>query len=75
MTYLKHGKFMINKNSEASHRNNQEFHSESVMVAVVRCPELLVHKNQRGIRRQNEDDFHHRVVDRHEYREQVEVTC
>jgi len=48
--YLKHGKFMINKNSQTSHRNDKKLDTKSVVVTVVCCPKLLIHKKYCGIR-------------------------
>ena len=74
MTNLKHTEFMINKHSKTSHGNQQEFYAESVMVTVVRCAELLVHEVYCDVQREDEDHFHDRVVHRHEYCEQVEIS-
>ena len=66
---------MIDKHSKTSHRNQQEFNAESVMVTVIRCPEFLVHKKYCGIWRCNEDNLHHRVVNGHKYCEKIKITC
>lgn len=40
---------MVNQNSKAPNRNNQELHSETVMVAIIGGPELHVDQVDCGI--------------------------
>ena len=48
MTNLKQREVMVDKNREPSNRDNQEFHSEAVMVAVVCGLELHVDQVDSG---------------------------
>jgi len=64
---------MVDEDRQPSHRNNKKFHSEGVVVVVVRCAELGIHEIYSGVRRYYEEDFHGRVVQRHKRSKQVEI--
>jgi len=64
---------VVDKYGQTGHRHDEELHPERVVVVVVRGTELGVHEVDGGVQRHEEKHFHHRVVERHERREQVEV--
>jgi len=64
---------MVDKYGKTSHRNHQELHPERVVVMVVRCAELGIHQIYGSVQPDDEEDFHHRVVDWHKRGEQVEI--
>lgn len=49
---------MVDENSETSDRNNQELHSEAVVVAIVGGPELHVDQVDCGIRTSDVDHLY-----------------
>ena len=65
---------MVDKHGKSGDGNYQKLNTESVMVTVVRRTEFLVHEKNRRIRRENENDFHHRVVDGDERCEEVKIS-
>lgn len=49
-THLEESEVVVDENSKTPDRNNQELHSETVMVAIVGGPELHVDQVDGGIR-------------------------
>lgn len=64
---------MVNKESQAPNWDNQELHSECVMVAIIRCLELRINQVNGGVRTSNVDDLHAGVVEGNEGSQQVQV--
>ena len=59
--YLKCGKLVIENQCQNRDRNQQELHSERVLIAVVCRLELDVHEVQGGIRGADENDLSHEI--------------
>lgn len=66
---------MVDQERQSSHWNNQELHSEGIMVAVICSLELEVYQINSGHCGSNEDDLHDSVVNRDEVCEQIQVPC
>lgn len=64
---------MINYEREDRTGNEKKLHAECVVIAVVCRLEFHVHQVDRAERRGEIEDFHERVVQRDEMREQVQV--
>lgn len=63
---LQEREVVVDENSKTPNRNNQEFHSETVMVAIIGGPELHVDQVDSGIRTTNVDHLHACVIERDE---------
>ena len=57
---------MINKNSKSSHRNNNEFYPECVMIAIISGFELSIDEINCCQGGCNKNDFHDSIVERDE---------
>lgn len=64
---------MVDEDGQTSNRNHQELHSECVMVAVVRCLELVIDEEESEEGESEEDNFHGGVVERDKGCQQVQV--
>jgi len=64
---------MVDENRETRDRNNQELHSEAVVVAIVCCLELHVDQIDCGISTADVDHLHACVVKRDEGGEEIQV--
>lgn len=49
---------MVDEKSEATYRDDQELHPESVMIAIIGGFELGIHQVHCGIRTSDVDDLH-----------------
>lgn len=65
---------MVNQESQATNRDDQELHSEGVMVSIISCLELHVDQVHSGVWTSDVDDLHGGVVERDERCEQVKVS-
>lgn len=72
-TYLHEGKLVIDNEWQQSQWCNEEFYSESVMVAIICSSKLSVHQINRCKWRGHEDHFHGRVVQWHKWCEKIKV--
>ena len=70
---LEQRELVVDEDGKPGHRNHKELHSERVVTVVVRRAELGIHQIYCGVRRDDEEDLHDRVVQRHERREQVQI--
>lgn len=64
---------MVNKESQATHRNNQELHPKGVVVAVICGLEFEEEEIDGDEGWSDEENFHGSVVDRYKGGEQVQV--
>jgi len=65
---------MIDDQRNEGRRNQEEFYSECVMIAVVGGLEFEQHEIHGPVRGGDEEDLHDGVVDRDEVRQQIQVT-
>jgi len=64
---------VIDQEGEDEGRNNQELHSEGVVISVVSRLELDENQINSADGGCQEEEFHHRIVQRHEVSEQIQV--
>lgn len=70
---LQEREVVVDENGKATDGNNQELHSETVVVAVVGGPELCVDQVDCGVRTTDVDHLHACVIEGDEGREQIQV--
>lgn len=66
---------MVDENSKTPNGNNQELHSETVVVAIIGGPELHVDQVNCGICTTDVDHLHACVIEGDERGEQIQVAC
>lgn len=64
---------MVDQESKATHRNNQELHSESVMVTIIGSFELDVDQVDGGVRTADVNNLHRGVVQRDKRGKEVQI--
>jgi hypothetical protein len=64
---------MVDEQGQDHGRNDEKLDSERVMLTIVRGLELDIHQIERAKRGGQVEDLHHRVVQRDEVGEQVQV--
>lgn len=72
-THLQEREVVVDENSETSNRNDEELHSETVMVAVIGGPELHVDQVDCGIRTSDVDHLGKQQRTAHHLRRQGEM--
>lgn len=70
---LQRREVMVDQESKATHRNDQELHSESVMVAIIGGFELGVDQVDSGVCTSDVNNLHSGVVQRDKRGEEVQV--
>ena len=72
-SYLHDSEFVIDQAGQASNWHYEEFHTECVVVTIVRCLELHVDQVDGNESAQNVDGFHGAIVHRDEGCEQIQI--
>lgn len=70
---LQESEVVVDENSKTPDRNDQELHSETVMVAIVGGPELHIDQVDGGVRTADVDHLHACVIEGDEGGEQIQV--